>query len=85
MNPNDDDDNKTTDDPLPDDAQGALPVDHPATDSNLQGSEVYEEGLAGAAEASEPDDQAVTGYTPPPDDSDDSNDDELEDSTEEVT
>jgi hypothetical protein len=28
---------------------------HPATDTNIQPEEVYEEGLSGAAEASEPD------------------------------
>ena len=39
---------------------------HPATDSGLQPEEIYEEGVAGAAEANEPvSDTGVAGYSPP--------------------
>jgi hypothetical protein len=37
-----------------DDTQGTLPVDHPATDSNVDTHEAYDEGTSGAVEASEP-------------------------------
>src|SRR5690348_6249103 len=39
---------------------------HPATDTNLQPQETYDEGVSGAAEAQEPNaGSAVTDYTPP--------------------
>lgn len=31
-----------------------LPPDHPVTDTNVQPEEVYDEGISGAAEASDP-------------------------------
>ncbi|HXR49779.1 MAG TPA: hypothetical protein VN778_02010 [Verrucomicrobiae bacterium] len=38
---------------------------HPATDSNLQDEELYDEGLSGAAEVSEPNpNDAVIAYHP---------------------
>ena len=38
---------------------------HPATDSNMQPEEIYEEGVAGAAEATEPNaHNAVVDYHP---------------------
>lgn len=53
-----------------------LPDDHPATDTNLQPEELYDEGVAGAAEAEDRSGQsAVTGYTPPADDRSSSSDD----------
>lgn len=54
----------------PDDVgqSGSAPVlddTHPVTDSSVEGEEVYDEDLPGAAEASEPNaDNAVTGYNP---------------------
>jgi hypothetical protein len=48
-----------------DDDTGALAADHPSTDSNLQVEEVYDEGVAGAAEAGEPNAESdVLGYDP---------------------
>ena len=39
---------------------------HPATDTNVQPEEQYDEGVAGAAEATEPNaGNAVTDYAPP--------------------
>lgn len=35
----------------PDDTEGQLKVDHPATDSNIDEHEAYDEGLSGATEA----------------------------------
>lgn len=53
---------------IPDDiseSEMALDVTHPATDSNLQPEEEYDEGIAGAAEAIEPKrGGAVVGYDP---------------------
>lgn len=46
-----------TDDPDPDDSGAALPDDHPATDSNIDAHEKYDEGLSGAAEAEDPERQ----------------------------
>lgn len=48
-----DDDDKPFSPPsdVPDDG---VPPDHPSTDSNVQPEEVYDEGLGGAAEASDP-------------------------------
>ncbi|HET9174401.1 MAG TPA: hypothetical protein VFN56_03915 [Candidatus Saccharimonadales bacterium] len=47
----------------------SLPDDYPQTDTNIQLEELYDEGIAGAAEASEPNaGNAVVDYTPPPDD-----------------
>ncbi len=46
---------------------------HPVTDTNIQPEEVYDEGLGGAAEASEPNQQdAVVDYDPEDDESDQS-------------
>lgn len=47
-------------------SDGALDDTHPATDTNVQTEEQYDEGVAGAAEAQEPNaGNAVAGYTPP--------------------
>lgn len=44
---------------------GRLNPEHPATDTNLQQGEEYDEGLSGAAEASEPNPgNNVVGYDP---------------------
>ena len=38
---------------------------HPSTDANIQPEEIYEEGVSGAAEVTEPNaGNAVTGYDP---------------------
>ena len=60
--------------PLPEDndppasaADDESPIDptHQVTDSNIQFHEAYDEGLSGAAEATDPSkDNAVTGYNP---------------------
>lgn len=48
-----------------------LPDDHPATDTNIQPEELYDEGVSGAAEASEPNvNNTVIGYTSPSNDID---------------
>jgi hypothetical protein len=58
---------------------------HPVTDSNIQPEEVYEEGVPGAAEASEPNagnDVTAASPTAPSDDNPDDNEDpnpEIED------
>ncbi len=44
-------------DPLfspPSDVLVDLPPDHPVTDTNVQPEEIYDEGISGAAEASDP-------------------------------
>jgi hypothetical protein len=52
-------------DPVADDSNSDLPADHPATDSNMQPEELYEEGIAGAAEVEDTSSQsAVTDYNP---------------------
>jgi hypothetical protein len=61
------------DDALPADAGGQPASDldstHPATDTNLQPEELYDEGVSGAAEADEPNTgNAVTGMTDDQDD-----------------
>jgi hypothetical protein len=44
---------------------GRLPDDHPSTDVNIEQEEFYDEGIAGAAEAGEPNAESdVTGYNP---------------------
>jgi hypothetical protein len=54
----------------------SLDPTHPATDSNIQPEEVYEEGVPGAAEASEPNpNDAVVAKTDPANPADDSPDD----------
>jgi hypothetical protein len=48
-----------------DDDTGALGADHPSTDTNIQAEELYDEGIAGAAEAGEPNAESdVLGYDP---------------------
>lgn len=48
---------------------GVLDDTHPATDTNVQPEEQYDEGVAGAAEAEEPNaGDNVVGYTPPSED-----------------
>jgi hypothetical protein len=48
-----------------DDDTGDLPVDHPAADSKLDSDELYDEGLAGAAESGEPNaENDVLSYDP---------------------
>lgn len=53
---------------IPDDISGdqtALDVTHPVTDTNLQLEEEYDEGVSGAAEATEPAGRGtVLGYDP---------------------
>lgn len=45
---------------------GTLDDTHPATDTNVQPEESYDEGVSGAAEAAEPNGgNAVTDFTPP--------------------
>lgn len=49
------------------DERDALDSTHPATDSNLQQQEIYDEGLSGAAEAREPNaGDTVLSYKPKP-------------------
>lgn len=44
---------------------GGFDTTHPTTDSNIDAAEAYDEGLASAAEADEPNaGNAVTGYDP---------------------
>ena len=44
---------------------GPLDDTHPATDTNIDPGELYDEGVAGASEAGEPNSgNAVKGYTP---------------------
>lgn len=46
--------------------ENRVPDTHPETDTNIQPEELYDEGIAGAAEISEPNaGNAVVGYTPP--------------------
>lgn len=63
-----------TDDPLVQaSGDGAVDDTHPATDTNVQPEEQYDEGVAGAAEVTEPNaGNAVADYTPPPQAADDS-------------
>jgi hypothetical protein len=42
---------RMTDDPMPGGQDDTLPIDHPATDSNIDSHELYDEGIDGAAEA----------------------------------
>ena len=54
-----------------DDSQPQKPLDdtHPSTDSNIQREELYDEGISGAAEATEPNagDNVAKYDTPPKD------------------
>lgn len=53
-------------DPLAQAADPQLDDTHPATDTNIQQEELYDEGVSGAAEASEPNaGDNVVGYDPP--------------------
>jgi hypothetical protein len=46
-------------------ASNILDTTHPATDSGIDPQELYDEGVSGAAEASEPNSgNTVTGYEP---------------------
>lgn len=79
MNPDDNDPTDTSVPPLPQDtgspandpddipaSDGELNVEHPATDTNIQPEEQYDEGASGAAEAVEPNaGNAVEDYNPP--------------------
>ncbi len=48
-----------------------IPDDHPDTDTNIDETELYDEGISGAAEAEDESGQsAVIGYTPPDEDDD---------------
>jgi hypothetical protein len=50
---------------------GDISSTHPQTDTNLERSEYYDEGISGAAEAGEPNaGSEVTGYHKPEDDDD---------------
>jgi hypothetical protein len=52
-------------DDLPADDASGLDDTHPATDTNIQLEEEYDEGISGAAEANEPNrHDAVIGYDP---------------------
>jgi len=47
------------------------PTDHPATDTGIDSTELYDEGVGGAAEVTDASDQsAVTDFTPPDEDDD---------------
>lgn len=69
VQPNDEDDFVDNNDNLdedfdrpfsePADSRGSVPIDHPSTDSGLDEHELYDEGLSGAAEADEPDDEEI--------------------------
>ena len=51
---------------IPSSMRGGIDDTHPDTDSNLERDEQYDEGIAGAAEANEPNvGDAVIGYNPP--------------------
>lgn len=57
-------------DPLAQAADRQLDDTHPATDTNIQREELYDEGVSGAAEASEPNaGDSVTKYEPPDEES----------------
>ena len=59
-------DNQTPFQPAdPTDSNDHLDDTHPQTDTNIQKEELYDEGVAGAAEVSEPSDSAVVDFTPP--------------------
>jgi len=50
----------------PSQSNGQLDDTHPATDTNLEQEELYDEGVSGVAEARDPkDDSDVTGYNEP--------------------
>ena len=53
---------------LPYDAKGKLPIDHPATDDQMDSDELYDQGLSATAGAdqSEPANSAVVSYNPRP-------------------
>lgn len=54
--------------PIPSSEAGGLDDTHPETDINIVNHEQYDEGVSGAAEASEPNvNDAVIGYSPPND------------------
>lgn len=57
-----------TTDPVVGGTGGAdIPDDHPETDTNIEKTELYDEGVSGAAETEDRSGQtAVTDYTPPP-------------------
>jgi hypothetical protein len=63
--PNPDPTGNTTD-PVVSSTGSDLPIDHPATDTNVDPQELYDEGVAGAAEVSDKTaENAVTGYEAP--------------------
>ena len=49
----------------PEDAEDEEYEGHQATDGEIDSHELYDEGLAGAAEQSRPEDPVVLKYTPP--------------------
>lgn len=58
-----------TTDPVVQEGNTDLPDDHPATDTNIDPTELYDEGTAGAAEVEDVhDESAVTGLRDPEDD-----------------
>ncbi|HVS78975.1 MAG TPA: hypothetical protein VHD84_01660 [Candidatus Saccharimonadales bacterium] len=58
----------------PEGTQDTIPEDYPELDTNMDNQEWYDEGRSGAAEVSDPGNQGVLGYTPPPKLDDDTND-----------
>lgn len=58
-----------TTDPLVAPGGTDIPTDHPQTDSNIDSTELYDEGVSGAAEVEDQSSQsAVTDVLSPPDD-----------------
>jgi hypothetical protein len=66
------DDSQPSDDATGDNQQqGTIDPTHPATDTNIEEEELYDEGLSGAAEAEEPKTaDTVVGYHKPGSDKD---------------
>lgn len=46
---------------------------HPATDTNIDPQEQYDEGISGASEVNDPGSRGILGYTPPSDNDDEDN------------
>lgn len=60
-----------TTDPIVQAGASNLPDDHPATDTNIDSTELYDEGVAGAAEVEDDSaESAVTDYDPEKDNED---------------
>lgn len=62
----------------PDGVQDRVPKDHPEIDTNMDSQEWYDEGRSGAAGVTDPGNQGILGYSPPPvqDDTDEDNQEE---------